>query len=714
MSDMKLYNILETFDKLESATDKLTEYKGDEEVDESQTKVQNMGNKVKVTTDGDTTEFDDAETAAAFMGTDDDDNSFATESASEQYTECPFCHKDILSTKIKQHRKDVHNKPSASEEEMTEDKEEITEDDIKYQGAYDAGVKAAKAGKNINDINVSDQWAHEGGDFTKGFNSVDSKLTEGGLGGDDWDDAADALDFGSFDEPYNEIPPEMSDLEVPVFDPDASDLGIDAEMAFDELGEDCMEDDVEFATFDSENEAHRKRLQRGTPVVLDPELFTDPDVTRRGVFVSRSPSGDYARVVRDSDGKEVKVHLSDIKSADLVNNSVYEEYNLDFDAMLAEDITMTQTTNMENPENDTTTVTAVGAEAGEELAAMMANAGLNGSDGYDAVDTGEPEGEMPIEIATDVPAEMPMQDMIGMMDGPEVAQEAFGDEDDFDADMISGYAGDLEIEPSNADLDAIDSDPEWDLDFDMEEATDLSGNTVHTPMTRDQAMAADGPVTELERLLTKFDDSDIIEWLQDGNDSVDEALYAISMEDMPYGTQKARTGDPQEWLYDRFGEDIAMYARDNFGYGDTVSEEFANEPDERTAGADMVTHGTSGGLNRPKTMHKPAAGGDNAMQRPMKDMFEDEMEDDDEELEEALSPKMQARKERDQEAVRVNRDMSTSYAGSKLTGHGKGTDQHDKSVSFGLGKTKKFENVHENVDNFLDMYKEFKIRGEKK
>jgi len=33
-------------------------------------------------------------------------------------------------------------------------------DDVKYQGAYDAGVKAAKAGKKLSDINVSDQWAH--------------------------------------------------------------------------------------------------------------------------------------------------------------------------------------------------------------------------------------------------------------------------------------------------------------------------------------------------------------------------------------------------------------------------------------------------------------------------------------------------------------------------------------------------------------------------
>ena len=57
-------------------------------------------------------------------------------------------------------------------------KKSINEGDIKYQGAYNAGVKAAKAGKKINDINVSDQWAHEGTDFIAGFNSVKKATNE--------------------------------------------------------------------------------------------------------------------------------------------------------------------------------------------------------------------------------------------------------------------------------------------------------------------------------------------------------------------------------------------------------------------------------------------------------------------------------------------------------------------------------------------------------
>jgi len=621
-----------------------------------------------------------------------------------------------------------------------------------------------------------------------------------------WDSAADDLEFG-MDDPY-EMPPEVADLEVPVADFDADDF---AGLELEESG-DCLDEEPEFATFDSENESHRKRLQRGTPVVLDPELFTDPDVTRRGVFVSRSPGGDYARVVRDSDGKEIKVHLSDIKSADLVNNSVYEEYNINFDALLAEDITMTQTTNMEQPENDTTTVTAVGAEAGEELAAMMANAGLNGGMQQDAevVDLGEPQAE------PEAPIEMPMQDMIGMMGEPE-PETMEGRDDELPPMYTPDEIGD--VEPSNADLDQIEFDGEFELDFDMEEATDLSGNQVHTPMTRDQAMAADGPVGELENILTKFNDSDILAWLEDGHEGIDEALYAISMEDMPYGTQKGRTGDPTEWLYNRYGEEIEAYAEDNFGshLGEERDIEHANTPDERTAGVDMVTHGTSGGLNRPKTMHKPAAGGDNAMQRPMKEDDLDEISPDmpavrdrtrsilndpdeeegaepklkrraqrsnrylrskhgmhkatdgkasdiyamyDDEMTEELSPENQKKNDALLAQMKAERDWSTSSKGSRLTGHGRGTGRHDKSVRFGLGEgeekkewkkpweededetptgeddfdkdqksgypgdnddkdvkeevTETFVNEHESVDNFLDMYKEFRIRTEKK
>ena len=118
---------------------------------------------------------------------------------------------------------------------------------------------------------------------------------------------------------------------------------------------------------------------------------------------------------------------------------------------------------------------------------------------------------------------------------------------------------------------------------------------------------------------------------------------------------------------------------------------------------------------------------------------------------------MQSRKEADQEAMRVDRDMSTRKKPSRLRGKGRGTGQYDQSVKFKLGEANSiadlkaeddykneidadvvgipgdidelgneiggpdedevnetFVNEHESVDNFLDMYKEFKVRGEKK
>lgn len=35
-----------------------------------------------------------------------------------------------------------------------------------------------------------------------------------------------------------------------------------------------------------------------------------------------------------------------------------------------------------------------------------------------------------------------------------------------------------------------------------------------------------------------------------------EALYEYYFDDMPYGVQKARTGDPYEWIGQRLEEDI--------------------------------------------------------------------------------------------------------------------------------------------------------------
>jgi hypothetical protein len=37
-----------------------------------------------------------------------------------------------------------------------------------------------------------------------------------------------------------------------------------------------------------------------------------------------------------------------------------------------------------------------------------------------------------------------------------------------------------------------------------------------------------------------------------------DALYDYYFDDMPYGTKKARTGDPHEWVANRFAEDLGI------------------------------------------------------------------------------------------------------------------------------------------------------------
>ena len=919
------------------------------DIEESQTKVQNMGNKVRVTTDGNSTEFDDAETAAAFMGTDDDDNQFATESKESDEED------DFVPNA------DSGSKYVPSEYDADESKEKVNEGGI-YGDMYDADL-VRDIHQQFPDDAVSDIRA-----WMASAEEYDQPLTAEEYG--EYRTLGDNV-FGDW---FNDDNPD--DL---LYDPATNkDFPRDEEVT---------EDKTEFATFDSENESHRKRLQRGTPVVLDPELFTDASVNRRGVFVSRSPSGHYGTVVRDLDGKTINVHLSDIKSADLVNNSVYEEFDLNFENMLAEDedtekkekwgvfskggsiggpknnkpiktfnnrpdamadakfrrkglskgeksyygmgysvkkinedtntkiekdikglelslkasnltandkkiirnkiktkkkqldedITMTQTTNMENPENDTTTVTAVGPDAGDELAAMMANAGLNTGE-YASMDA-PPIDAGPEEVDTgDVePVEMPMGDMMNMMDeneddwgdiktarvgdrlipgrrdsesygddpeglanrqkvrdrlagddDPEV-QEAFGEMDP--AEKIGHEVDDMPFdwndEPSDADLDAIDSDPEWDLDFDMDESIIREDDIAY--LTNEIAQAI-------------VDGADIYELIHDESvPQKDREGLQRDIDELMLG------GDDELTAYDN----LAQRIYDMYADADMTEErdiEHANTPGEEEAGVDMVTRGTSGGLNRPKRMYKPAGNrhGDNAMQRPMDDVEENRMppptmnydfdeidpsvnaksysrsnarrkkagpEGDynremgfkdaelertrsgrfqkmEDEFNEELSPKMQKRKEADFAKAKADRDWSSSSKDSRLRGKGRGTGRADKSVKFGLGEdggespaeiaadllakvernennvrskmadspepvrtlmytllpnareidgTKayhdivdhmeatwsgdplqvtipenKFVNEHESVDSFLNMYKEFKIRTDKK
>lgn len=42
------------------------------------------------------------------------------------------------------------------------------------------------------------------------------------------------------------------------------------------------------------------------------------------------------------------------------------------------------------------------------------------------------------------------------------------------------------------------------------------------------------------------------------NDSLMDDLYDIWYSEMPYGTAKARDGDPQQWIYDRLCSEFGI------------------------------------------------------------------------------------------------------------------------------------------------------------
>jgi len=609
---------------------------------ESNTKVQTMGNKIKVTTDGDTTEYDDAETASAMMGGDDDENGFTTESEEKaDFKEyCRTC-KGTGTTddgdtcdncdngKINEARKDddgdyafdqAHEDPDSAynkgkEEDKEEDKEEVTEGYTKAELQSTLKDLEAKAAENVSDDRL-----------TQRIKNVKQMIANAESGNEQFNEG-----FGDYDD-YNANGT-----------PDA-------------------DEGIEWSTYDDNNVDHRSSLQRGTPVVLKANLFgpSHEEYTgdRTGIFVSRAKSGSFGTVVRNADGKEISVHMSDIASADVTNSSIYEEYDMNFNKLLAEEITVTQTSNVDEPNNDTTTVTAVGQEASDTLAAMMQNAGLNTGEYAVPMDAAEIDnGEAEVEPTAE-PVAMPMGDMMNMMDappeesgpvaivpGPEPELEAVEDDEDaLDAQEVGDRMIDVDSDDgyeNNSASDALGFSPEGESEFasddefgelnfedEVETSTEddrltkLAAGIAAIPKRGEKRAAA----IEEEGAQLKADTADRIAGrVQDRFEQGAERIHTRVAE---RGTETLEPGE----------EVVAEEPQD--------APQHANSPDELIAKLDAIITGTSGGLNKPKTMHPPAAGGDNPM----------------------------AVNEEDFE----------------------------------------FVNEHEDVDNFLNLYKAFSIRGEKK
>jgi hypothetical protein len=74
-----------------------------------------------------------------------------------------------------------------------------------------------------------------------------------------------------------------------------------------------------------------------------------------------------------------------------------------------------------------------------------------------------------------------------------------------------------------------------------------------------ESVLTDSTGSTLEHIKDTFR-RDVKDFTQSGDmsDALYDALYDYYFDDMPYGTKKARDGDPHEWISDRFAQDIGL------------------------------------------------------------------------------------------------------------------------------------------------------------
>jgi len=367
-----------------------------DEMDESNTQVQKMGNKIQVTQDGDTTEYDEESWDAMNDGMneaadrDEDGNCTAckgwgeTGDDNESHEECSSCKGDGW----KPARKGTTAKGKAMKGKRVNEQFGLYDD---YEDQL------------VDDLDMELNALGEGpGDGLGGPAS-------GGMPFDDPDDSMPSLP--SPDDGYDDGFPDdginTSDEEAWGDEPDGiePEVLLEPEDEFDAhygmdptLADAPYADEVEPEYMPFNAEAAASRLRAGTPVVFDDSIGGGT-----GTFISKSMSGFFGTAERN--GKSISIHLSDIVAADLTNENIYEEYETMFNAKLNEDITITQTANAENPDNDTITITGTGEHV-DVLANMMAMAGLTNAGQVE----GHSEPQANGQYSPTPPSTMPMSD----------------------------------------------------------------------------------------------------------------------------------------------------------------------------------------------------------------------------------------------------------------------------------------------------------------
>lgn len=558
-------------------------------MDEATTQIQKQGNKVVVTKDGNKTEFDDPETAAMFMGDEEqeqmknqgmnedeyehdyslDDDEDDYEEPVEFHSGMPVMFKPMYADKPGEvfilrgwngQRGRVEDKRGAGWNVRADQIVPATEDDIidwgwpNMEESMSEGFEGPDAPKRIavelktmydaNENNCQACWDESPEPYrcimyTLYPNAEDIDGTpfyweivrrfEGLLNNEppveDWDESLSESKIDKLEKKMKKEKVDEGDINTA---PSWSPLS---------MVDECQ---PEYTTFDPENAMHRRGLQRGTPIVLHPDVCSDPKGDRTGIFLSLGKSGHWGKALRHQDGKVIPIHLSDINSADVTNNSVYESFNAQFNKLM-EEVTITQTTNPTNPENNTMTVTGTGEDV-DILAAILANAGLAGRPEAEPemnVDMGEPE----VEVVGDMGPEI------------EVEEGAYWDRHRNTNDWGEPVDDEREAEAH------VTGNPSW-LDDDEEE----------------EWYAADGSVN-------------------------------------PHGA------------YDAGGH---YHAERDMGYEDMEEDrdiEYSNTPDEEYGDTDLMVNGLSGGLNGRKNMYRKEYPGDNMM--AVREDDDDDMDDDD-------------------------------------------------------------------------------------
>jgi hypothetical protein len=143
---------------------------------------------------------------------------------------------------------------------------------------------------------------------------------------------------------------------------------------------------------------------------------------------------------------------------------------------------------------------------------------------------------------------------------------------------------------------------------------DLSAILKHAGVQVNENVTLDENGNTFQHILNTFK-RDVKDFKATGEltDALYDVLYDYYFDDMPYGTKKARDGDPYEWIGDRFGADLGIeghgfnspgipdedYGLERESAMDYTSEEGYGLNPIPTAMEDDATHNVDGGMSNP-------------------------------------------------------------------------------------------------------------------